>query len=305
MADGLILKDTPHSSPNRENSPVHMIDASTLNQVRLYTSVGAKVRVENLAFTPYSDPFAVVVLKQEERHDDIFEEIDNYPSNTFAPTAALSQDLSTGSSNRAVENPVEGVAQSAGEQVKGGGKLSKNFLAGPRPNIILDSMGCGFSSREVLRQAIPVKPSWKAYCEEGALIMEAAVWESANSTSDPTKVKVAAMKGKRLPRFNSQLLIRKPLIPGTAFIPIVSSKRSGSLEPSTAVSKKAKIEALNAITATSSSLPHPPTDIISLDDELTTATQETVEAKKGKPKAPSTVRSSKAIIPLLTKGSHR
>ncbi|GAA0142037.1 hypothetical protein LIER_35505 [Lithospermum erythrorhizon] len=84
LTGGGILKDTPRSSPNRENSLLHMIDASTLHQVRLYTSVGAKVRVENLVFTPYSDPFAPLVLKQEETHDDVIEEIDNYPSNALA-----------------------------------------------------------------------------------------------------------------------------------------------------------------------------------------------------------------------------
>ncbi|GAA0170036.1 hypothetical protein LIER_24386 [Lithospermum erythrorhizon] len=85
MAGGGILKNTPPSSPNRENSPIHTVDANKLNQVRLYTSVGAEVRIENLDFTPYSDPFATVALKQEETHDDIFEEIDNYPSNRIAP----------------------------------------------------------------------------------------------------------------------------------------------------------------------------------------------------------------------------
>ncbi|GAA0157070.1 hypothetical protein LIER_14414 [Lithospermum erythrorhizon] len=84
MADSGILKDTPPSSPNRENSLVHMIDVSTRNQ--------------------------------EERHDDIFEKIDNYPSNTLASTVALSQDLPAGSSNRAVETLVEGAALLAGEQ---------------------------------------------------------------------------------------------------------------------------------------------------------------------------------------------
>ncbi|GAA0186840.1 hypothetical protein LIER_34128 [Lithospermum erythrorhizon] len=54
MAGSGILRDTHSSSPNRENSPVHTIDVNTLSQ--------------------------------EETQDDIFQEIDNFPSDTLAPT---------------------------------------------------------------------------------------------------------------------------------------------------------------------------------------------------------------------------
>ncbi|GAA0160135.1 hypothetical protein LIER_16758 [Lithospermum erythrorhizon] len=86
MAGDGILKYTPPSSPNRENSSVHTIDPTTLTQVRLYTFVGAEVRYGNSVFTPYSDPFATLTLKQEDAHDDIFEEIDDYPSNPIPPS---------------------------------------------------------------------------------------------------------------------------------------------------------------------------------------------------------------------------
>ncbi|GAA0160134.1 hypothetical protein LIER_16757 [Lithospermum erythrorhizon] len=78
------------------------------------------------------------------------------------------------------------------------------------------------------------------------------VWESVQKAADPTKIEVAAMKGKRLPRFNSQLVVRKPLIPGAAHIPVFPSKRSSTLVAFVSASKKAKVEALNAITTTSS-----------------------------------------------------
>ncbi|GAA0170035.1 hypothetical protein LIER_24385 [Lithospermum erythrorhizon] len=149
------------------------------------------------------------------------------------------------------------------------------------------------SQIQELRQAIPEKPSWKAYCEEGALIMR--------STVNPSKVEVAAMKGKHLLRFSSQLLMNKPLILGAAPIPIVSSKRSSTSEPSVAASKKAKIEALNAVTVSSSNPQPLQTVVISLDDELTTSTHEAAGARKEKSKVPSTVRSSKEILPLLVK----
>ncbi|GAA0180808.1 hypothetical protein LIER_30156 [Lithospermum erythrorhizon] len=205
MAGSGILKDAPPYSPNRENSPIHTIDANTLNQ--------------------------------EETHDNIFEEIDNYPFNPIASeSAAIGLDVPTGSSNQATEAPAEAV-----------------------------------------------------------------VWDSVQSATNPSKVEVEAMKGKRLPRFNSQLLICKPLVPGATPIPIVSSKRSSTLEPSATASKKAKIEALNAVTAASSNHQPLQTVIISLNDELTTAAQEAAGDRKEKSKVPSTVRSCKTILPLLVK----
>ncbi|GAA0153224.1 hypothetical protein LIER_43215 [Lithospermum erythrorhizon] len=69
-----ILKDTPPSSPARENSPLRVIDVSTLHQVRLCATMGAKVRVENLICNPYSDPFAAAVLKKKQTQDDLFSE---------------------------------------------------------------------------------------------------------------------------------------------------------------------------------------------------------------------------------------
>ncbi|GAA0167017.1 hypothetical protein LIER_22045 [Lithospermum erythrorhizon] len=70
MAGGGILKDTPPSLPNRDNSPVHTIDANTLSQ--------------------------------EETQDDIFEEIDNFPSQTLAPMPILRQEVPAGSSNQVI-----------------------------------------------------------------------------------------------------------------------------------------------------------------------------------------------------------
>ncbi|GAA0166851.1 hypothetical protein LIER_21915 [Lithospermum erythrorhizon] len=220
---------------------------------------------------------------------------------------------------------------------KGDGGVSKNFLASPHPNkvhknrfngqwfFIRGGMGprvpiwwttlreaCTLFVRDSafiksniqgLCQVTPEKPSWKAYCEEGALIMAAAVWKSVQSVADPFKVEVAAMKGKRLPRFSSHLLIRKPLPTGATHIPIISSKRGSTSEPSATTSKRAKIEALNAATSTSSNPQRPQTIIIDLDDELTTSAQEAVGSRKEKSKSPSTVRSSEAILPFLAKSS--
>ncbi|GAA0160812.1 hypothetical protein LIER_39109 [Lithospermum erythrorhizon] len=144
------------------------------------------------------------------------------------------------------------------------------------------------SQIQAFREAIPVKSSWKAYCEESELIMVglihdkmynprsnppvtwANLWEAVQKEADPIKVKVAPMRGKRLPRFSTQLMIRKPL-------------------------------ALNAITAPSHSPNTHHTEIISLDEELIVSAQETSGARKEKSAYPSFVRSSKAIIPLLTR----
>ncbi|GAA0152094.1 hypothetical protein LIER_37419 [Lithospermum erythrorhizon] len=255
-------KRHPPPSPTRENSATVVVDAGTLNQVRFYTSVGAEVRYGNLLFTPYFDPFATVVLKQEATHGDIFQEIDNYPSNTLAPvTTTMGQELPAGSSHQAVGTLVEQARIQATVPLfanlftvkhrlyetslaaKGGGRMSKNFKLVPAPTrlVPVGSMGNGSSSGE--------------------------------------------------------LVARKPLIPGVAAIPVFPSKRSSTSEASVAASKKAKIEALNAITTTSSSPQALQTEVIKLDDELTTAAQEAGVARKEKSKDPSSVRSSKAILP--------
>ncbi|GAA0153590.1 hypothetical protein LIER_37702 [Lithospermum erythrorhizon] len=325
-----ILKDTPLSSPTREPSPVRVIDTTTLNRVRIYTSVGAEVIYGGLLFTPYQDPFANVALKQE-ANDDIFRKIDDYPADPVAPiSTSASQELPASSSNQSTKPSAEGaVSQSADSQLwdfkeyfsipddvgirvpiegesimepivnkddtegafcpgwtllfleafsfglrlpfsifvndllehinkmlgqvhpigwlnitifqvacklariqetvplfaslftakhrpfdtflatKGGGRLSKNFLPGPRPNKVhknrfngqwffirggrgrrvpiqwtsLKAVGSLYvrdssfikSQVQVLREAIPVKPSWKAYCEESALLMEGLI----------------------------------------------------------------------------------------------------------------------------------
>ncbi|GAA0139094.1 hypothetical protein LIER_00710 [Lithospermum erythrorhizon] len=110
------------------------------------------------------------------------------------------------------------------------------------------------------------------------------------------------MNGKRLPRFSSQLVVRKPLTSGAAPIPIFHQKRS-SIEASASVSKKVKIEALVAIPAPSSSPKTTHPEVISLEDELPTSVEEASGAKNGKEKskAPAFVRSSQAILPLLAK----
>ncbi|GAA0173011.1 hypothetical protein LIER_26716 [Lithospermum erythrorhizon] len=176
MAGGGILKDTPSPSPTRKNSPLNVIDVNTLNQ--------------------------------EETHDDILEEINNYPSNPMTSVSAdENQTHPAGSSNQAVEPPTEG----------------------------------------------------------------ANVSETVQRAADPTKVEVAAMKGKRLPRFSSQLVVSKPLIP-----------------------------ALAAITTPTSNPSTHQTEVIFLDDELTASAQETSGPRTKKSVSPSSVRCSKAILPLLT-----
>ncbi|GAA0139786.1 hypothetical protein LIER_01264 [Lithospermum erythrorhizon] len=107
------------------------------------------------------------------------------------------------------------------------------------------------SQIQAIRQTIPEKPSWKSYCEEGALIMADLIHDNC-SLGIRSKVVVAAMKGKRLPRCSSQLLIRKP----------------------------PALEALNALTTTSSRLPPLQIEVITLDDELTVAAQEAGESSK-------------------------
>ncbi|GAA0173285.1 hypothetical protein LIER_26937 [Lithospermum erythrorhizon] len=177
MAGGGILKYTPHSSPNSENSPLHVIDADTLHQ--------------------------------EETWDDVFEEIDNYPSNTLPSSPLLSQEVPTGSSNQVVDISVEGVTQSTSEQ----GEDFEDY-----PSYIINSLPVLFTDTELW--------DFKEYF----------------SILDDVGIRVPVE------------------------------------EPSAAASKKAKIEALNVVTATSSNLAPPQIAIIALDDELTTSAQEAAEA---------------------------
>ncbi|GAA0165419.1 hypothetical protein LIER_20826 [Lithospermum erythrorhizon] len=109
MADGGIVRDTPSLSSTHGPSPIRVIDATTLNQVRLFTFVGAEVKYGDLLFTPYQDPFTNVAFKQEV-NDDIFHEIDNYPT----PVSTIAdQELPVSSSTQAIEGVI---AQPAGEQ---------------------------------------------------------------------------------------------------------------------------------------------------------------------------------------------
>ncbi|GAA0163771.1 hypothetical protein LIER_19559 [Lithospermum erythrorhizon] len=159
---------------------------------------------------------------------------------------------------------------------------------------------------QVLREAILVKPSWKAYCEESALIMAGllhdkmynprsnpSVWEAVHNAADPTKVEVVAMKGRRLLRFSSQLVVRKPCPPGSEPIPVFPAKRASDSETSGSVSKRAKLEALAKVNAPNLTPSTSPTEVISLDDELTflhkgRLSLEERSAKKGKGKSVST-----------------
>ncbi|GAA0162255.1 hypothetical protein LIER_39380 [Lithospermum erythrorhizon] len=111
MAGGGILKDTSPLSPIRGNSPVTIIDAATLTQVRLYTSVGAEINYGDLLFTPNQDPFAQLDVKQKAHDGDVFSEIDEYPANHIASMLEnVSQEINASSSTQAVEPPVaEGV----------------------------------------------------------------------------------------------------------------------------------------------------------------------------------------------------
>ncbi|GAA0148861.1 hypothetical protein LIER_43025 [Lithospermum erythrorhizon] len=101
------------------------------------------------------------------------------------------------------------------------------------------------SQIQALRKAIPVKPTWTTYCEE------IKVWETNQNPSDPTEVDIAATKGRRFPRFNSQLVIHKPLVSGSGPIPVFLAKRSTSFEVPASTSKCTKVEALENINAPS------------------------------------------------------
>ncbi|GAA0165418.1 hypothetical protein LIER_20825 [Lithospermum erythrorhizon] len=96
--------------------------------------------------------------------------------------------------------------------------MSKNFLADSCPNKVQS----------------PVVLCSRRYGSKGSNLVDRLertnVWEAIQKAADPTKVEVAAMKGKRLPRFSSQLVVRKPLIYGVDLIPVFPSKRSSTSE---------------------------------------------------------------------------
>ncbi|GAA0160549.1 hypothetical protein LIER_43526 [Lithospermum erythrorhizon] len=80
-----------------------------------------------------------------------------------------------------------------------------------------------------------------------SFFVPAKVWEAVQNDVDPIQVEVATVKGRRLPRFSSQLVVRKPLVPGSAHIPVFSAKRNSSSETSTPASKRAKVEVIEKI----------------------------------------------------------
>ncbi|GAA0173569.1 hypothetical protein LIER_27157 [Lithospermum erythrorhizon] len=129
-----------------------------------------------------------------------------------------------------------------------------------------------------------------------------SVWEAVQNSTDPTNVEVAAMTGRRFPCFSSQLLVRKLLVSGSVPVPIFPAKRRFNSEASSSVSKRAKLEALANISASILAPSTSPTEVISLDDELTISAQEIVDPKKKKYVPPIvTVRPPKPILPLLEK----
>ncbi|GAA0167631.1 hypothetical protein LIER_22517 [Lithospermum erythrorhizon] len=194
---------------------------------------------------------------------------------------------------------------------KGGGRLSKNFLAGPHPNKVHPKQFHGQWFLVWDPESPFLGQPKTAYCEESSLIMSGLihdkmydprtnVWNAAQNATDPTKVEVAAMKGKRLPHFSSQLVIYKPLVPGSEPVPVFPTKRGSNLEASASVSKHAKLEALANTCAPILAPTTSPLEVISLVDELTLSAQKEV-AKKKSGSAAVFVRPPKAIIPLLAK----
>ncbi|GAA0154418.1 hypothetical protein LIER_12407 [Lithospermum erythrorhizon] len=122
--------------PEKRPSPLKDLPEEFVKQLA-YQGI---VRYENLVFTPYSDLFAAVTLKQEDTHSDIFEEIDDYPLNTLAPTTVLGQDLPAGSSNRATKALAEGDVHLASEQ----GEDSDD-----NPSYIINSLPVPFTDSEL------------------------------------------------------------------------------------------------------------------------------------------------------------
>ncbi|GAA0143837.1 hypothetical protein LIER_04428 [Lithospermum erythrorhizon] len=166
MAGGDILRHTPPSSTNRENSPVHIIDANTLSQslVKRYLRGSSNQLIEALPEGASQSASEQVACKKA----------------GIQATVPLFASLFT-----SIHRPYE-----TSLSAKGGGRLNKNFLVGPRPNKVHKNR------------------------------FEATVWKFVQKAADPNKVEVAAMKGKRLLRFNSQLVVRKPLAPGATPIPV-------------------------------------------------------------------------------------
>ncbi|GAA0187315.1 hypothetical protein LIER_34603 [Lithospermum erythrorhizon] len=113
------------------------------------------------------------------------------------------------------------------------------------------------SQVQAVKQAIPMKPTWRASYEESALIMAGLihdkmynprsvpplkwVWEAVQNAADPTRVEVAATKSKCLPRF------RKPLVLGSNLVHAFPVKRNSSSDVSVSASKRTKLESLEKI----------------------------------------------------------
>ncbi|GAA0172568.1 hypothetical protein LIER_26369 [Lithospermum erythrorhizon] len=175
MAGGGILRDTPSPPPTNGESPIRIVNAATLNQVRFYTSVGAEVLYGDLGFTPYQDPFANMALKQEEENDDVFREINNYPANPPALGNIMdeSQSFPTGSSTPMdILSSIEGsVSQPADDQGANSFALPafiKNALLVPFMNTQLWDFKEYFSIPEDVGIRVPV---------EGESILEPTVNE--------------------------------------------------------------------------------------------------------------------------------
>ncbi|GAA0164604.1 hypothetical protein LIER_20198 [Lithospermum erythrorhizon] len=204
---------------------------------------------------------------------------------------------------------------------KGGKRLTKNFLADSSPNKVnqnrfngiwffvrggmglrvpirwtsLKELGSLYvrdsaflkSQVQMLRKTIPVKPSWKAYWEESALIMAGLIYDKIYNPYNNSPVTWPVGGSQAVDSWCDSY-------------PCLSPKRSSTSAASASASKRAKLEALAAIAPSSSPNTHQ-TKIISVDDELTISAQETSGARKEKSLPPSPVRSSKAILPLLVK----
>ncbi|GAA0142603.1 hypothetical protein LIER_03462 [Lithospermum erythrorhizon] len=227
MASGGILRDTPSPSSTREPSSVRVIDAAT--------------------------------LKQEEANDEIFREIDEYPTTLVVPESAdVSQELPAGSSTQSREGTISQSADEQGEDYVDLTSYVANLLTVRFTGSQLWDFKEYFSIPDDVGIRVPI---------EGESIMEPILNKDdierafcpsyclgiRSEGGGPTKVELVAMKGKRLPHFSIQLVVHKPLIPGTDPILVFPPKRSSTSYVSTPASKRAKLEALAAITAPSSS----------------------------------------------------
>ncbi|GAA0174479.1 hypothetical protein LIER_27864 [Lithospermum erythrorhizon] len=164
---------------------------------------------DNPSPSSYRQPSSVRVIDtttlcQEEANDDVFREIDEYPAKPIAPNLFTAK-----------HRPFDTLLAT-----KGGGQMSKNFLADARPNkfhsnifngkwffirggmgprvpirwTALKEVGSLFvrdstfikSQIQALREAIPVNPSWNAYYEESALILTGLIHDKMyNPRSNP------------------------------------------------------------------------------------------------------------------------